>query len=272
MNENQSNGVQHLEYNSLRSKLILPEYGRHFQKMIDKVRALENRDERNQAARYIIKLMGDLNPHLRDIPEFQHKLWDQLYMLSDFNLDIDYPEGKTPSVDRVKIVPKNLAYPQQKPKYRFYGNNIKAMIDEAIRWEDGEKKEGLIFAIANHMKKCYLNWNNNEVQDAVIFEHLRELSNGAIDLQTSSDSLSSTDNLIRVTQKQSNKADFTPTTNQSNNRTYNQNNNNVRRFVKNNNHSNQGSSNPNQGNNHSNQGNKSNYSNNKTNQNNNRKA
>lgn len=270
MNENQNNGVQHLEYNSLRSKLILPEYGRHFQKMIDKVRDIENREDRNQAARYIIKLMGDLNPHLRDIPEFQHKLWDQLYMLSDFNLDIDYPDGKTPSADRVKIDPINLPYPQQKPKYRFYGNNITAMIDEAIRWEDGEKKEGLILAIANHMKKSYLNWNNNEVQDAVIFEHLRELSHGKIDLQVTSETLSSTDNLIRVTQKQSNKADFTPNQNHTNNRNYTTNT--VRRFVKNNNSSNQGNSSSNQGNYQSNQGNKSNYSNNRSNQNNNRKA
>src|SRR5690606_23810446 len=113
MNENLSNGVQHLEYNSLRSKLILPEYGRHFQKMIDKVRDIENREERNQAARYIIRLMGDLNPHLRDIPEFQHKLWDQLYTLANFNLDIDFPDGKIPNLEHMKIVPVNLPYPQQ---------------------------------------------------------------------------------------------------------------------------------------------------------------
>lgn len=263
MNENLSNGVQHLEYNSLRSKLILPEYGRHFQKMIDKVRDIENREERNQAARYIIRLMGDLNPHLRDIPEFQHKLWDQLYTLANFNLDIDFPDGKIPNLEHMKIVPVNLPYPQQKPKYRFYGNNIKAMIDEAIRWEEGDKKDGLIFAIANHMKKCYLNWNNNEVKDSVIFDHLRELSNGEIDLQDSSDTLSSTDNLIKVTQKQSNKAEFNPNQNTTNTRTFNQNNNTNRRFTK--------SAHSNQGNSHSNQG-KSNYSNNNKSNQNNRKA
>lgn len=264
MNENQIEGVNNLEYNSLRSKLVLPEYGRHFQKLIDQARVIENRDERNQAAKYIIKLMGDLSPHLRDIPEFQFKLWDQLYALSDFNLDIDYPMG-TPSAERVKITPTIIPYPQQKPKYRFYGNNITAMIDEAIRWEDGDKKEGLILAIANHMKKCYLNWNNNEVKDSVIFSHLKELSGGKIDLQKDSETLSSTDNLIRVTQKQSNKSDFNPNNN-SQSRNFNQStNSNTRRFVKNTptNNNAGGASTTN---------NKPNHSNNKSNQNNNRKA
>ncbi len=199
--------VSYLEYNSQRSHLIIPEYGRHLQKLIDQATAIEDREERNKAAKYIISVMGSLNPHLRDVPDFQHKLWDQLFIMSDFKMDVDSPYP-IPSKDILTQKPDRLNYPQNFPKYRFYGNNIKYMIDVAISWEDSELKNALVLVIANHMKKCYLSWNKDTVTDEVIFEHLLELSGGKLNLSKSNEELSNTHDLMKVNKKVSNKTQF----------------------------------------------------------------
>src|SRR5574343_812792 len=188
--------VSYLEYNSQRSHLIIPEYGRHLQKLIDQATAIEDREERNKAAKYIISVMGSLNPHLRDVPDFQHKLWDQLFIMSDFNLEVDSPYP-IPSKDILTQKPERLKYPQNFPKYRFYGNNIKYMIDVANSWEESELKNALVLVIANHMKKCYLSWNKDTVTDEVIFEHLLELSGGKLNLSKSNEELSNTHDLMK---------------------------------------------------------------------------
>ena len=199
--------VTHLEYNSERPHLIIPEYGRHLQKLIDQAAAIEDREERNKAAKYIISVMGSLNPHLRDVPDFQHKLWDQIFIMSDFNLDVDSPYP-IPSKEMLSQKPERLGYPQNFPKYRFYGNNIKYMIDVANKWEEGELKNALIMVIANHMKKSYLSWNKDTVKDEVIFEHLLELSGGKINLLKTEEELSNSSDLMKVNKKQSNKTQF----------------------------------------------------------------
>lgn len=186
-----------IEYNTERPKLIIPEYGRHIQKMVDQAIAIEDRDERNKVAKSIIAVMGNLNPHLRDVPDFQHMLWDQMFIISDFKLDVDSPYP-IPSKEELSARPEPLKYPQNFPKYRFYGNNIKRMIDVANSWEDGDKKEGLILTIANHMKKSFLNWNKDTVEDDVIFSHLFELSGGKINLQNSDEDLSDASNLLKT--------------------------------------------------------------------------
>ena len=180
--------IDHIEYNSERPKLIIPEYGRHIQKMVDQAIAKETKEERNKVASSIIAVMGNLNPHLRDVTDFQHKLWDQLFIISDFKLDVDSPYP-IPKREELQEYPQSLEYPQNFPKYRFYGNNIKRMIDVAIGWEDGEKKEALVFTIANHMKKCFLNWNKDTVEDDVIFKHLFELSEGKLNLKGTEEEL-----------------------------------------------------------------------------------
>jgi hypothetical protein len=152
--------------------------------------------------------MGSLNPHLRDVPDFQHKLWDQLFIMSDFNLEVDSPYP-IPSKDILTQKPDTLSYPQNFPKYRFYGNNIKYMIDVANSWEDSELKNALVLVIANHMKKCYLSWNKDTVTDEVIFEHLMELSGGKLNLSKSNEELSNTQDLMKVNKKVSNKTQFT---------------------------------------------------------------
>ena len=199
--------VSYLEYNSQRSHLIIPEYGRHLQKLIDQATAIADKEERNKAARCIISVMGSLNPHLRDVPDFQHKLWDQLFIMSDFNLDVDSPYP-IPSKDILTQKPDRLKYPQNFPKYRFYGNNIKYMIDVANSWEESDLKNALVLVIANHMKKCYLSWNKDTVSDEVIFEHLLELSDGKLNLSKSNEELSNTHDLMKVNKKVSNKTQF----------------------------------------------------------------
>lgn len=172
-----------LEYNSEREHLIIPEYGRHVQKLINHCKALPTKEERNKMAQAIIEVMGNLQPHLRDVPDFKHKLWDQLFIMANFDLDVDAPY-EVHSQEELKAKPERLPYPKTANKYRFYGNNIQIMIDEAVKWEEGEEREALNYVIANHMKKCFLNWNKDTVEDAVIFKHLKELSHGKIDLDT----------------------------------------------------------------------------------------
>jgi hypothetical protein len=188
--------IDHIEYNSERPKLIIPEYGRHIQKMVDQAIAKETKEERNKVASSIISVMGNLNPHLRDVTDFQHKLWDQLFIISDFKLDVDSPYP-IPKREELQEYPQSLEYPQNFPRYRFYGNNIKRMIDVAIGWEDGEKKDALVITIANHMKKCFLNWNKDTVENDVIFNHLFELSDGKLNLKGSDEILLDTMTILK---------------------------------------------------------------------------
>lgn len=196
--------IENLEYNTIREELIIPEYGRHIQKMINYASSRESKEERNKLANSIISVMGNLQPHLRDVPDFQHKLWDQLFIMSDFKLDADSPFEK-PSKEVLNAKPDPLSYPQNFPKYRFYGNNIKIMIDEAVKWDAGEMKEALVLTIANHMKKCFLNWNKDSVKDKVIFDHLYELSDSKIDIRDSKEELLDSALLLRSKKRFSNK-------------------------------------------------------------------
>jgi hypothetical protein len=185
-----------LEYNSERPHLIIPEYGRHVQKLIDNCVAIEDAEERNKMAKAIVDVMGNLQPHLRDVPDFKHKLWDQLFIMSDFKLEAESPYPK-PEREELAAKPERLAYPKYDSKYRFYGNNIQTMIDVALTWEEGEAREALYFAIANHMKKCYLNWNKDTVDDHIIYNHLVDLSKGKIDLEGKNETLSEVKELMK---------------------------------------------------------------------------
>ncbi len=185
-----------LEYNSDREHLIIPEYGRHIQKLVNHCIAIEDDAERNKMANAIVKVMGNLQPHLRDVPDFQHKLWDQLFIMSDYNLKVESPY---PIIEKevLQAKPNALPYPNSPSKYRFYGNNIQTMIDTALTWDEGDMKEALVYTIANHMKKCYLNWNKDTVDDEVIFKHLMELSGGKLDMTDGTEQLSESRNLLR---------------------------------------------------------------------------
>ncbi|MBY0068035.1 DUF4290 domain-containing protein [Empedobacter falsenii] len=239
-----------MEYNTLRSQLIIPEYGRHIQEMVNHCKTITDETERNGFAEIIIEVMGELNPHLRDVPDFQHKLWDQLFIMAEFDLDVKSPYPIPTKKDTVNSKPNKVEYPKSIYKYRYYGNNIRKMIDVAVTWEEGEKREGLYFAIANHMKKCYLLWNKDTVDDQVIFNHLYELSNGKIDLRKVDDHLVSPDRL---------NSNNNHSNNNQNNRNYQNNN---RNHQNNNNRNNNQNSNNRQNNN-----NRNNQNNNNRNQN-----
>ncbi len=169
-------------YNTDWEPLVIPEYGRYIHKMVAYLKTIKDRDLRNKNAQAVINLLGRQNPHLRDVPDFQHKLWDHLFIMAGFDLDVDSPFPK-PSPEKLKARPEKLPYPKTGYQFRYYGQIIKKMIDEAVKWEEGELKDLLIRTIANHMKKNYLTWNKDTVSDEVIFEHLRILSNGKIDLK-----------------------------------------------------------------------------------------
>ncbi|MGM0636101.1 MAG: DUF4290 domain-containing protein [Bacteroidota bacterium] len=188
--------IENLEYNSNREQLRIPEYGRNVQKMVDHALTIEDDAERNKVAQSIISVMGNMSPHLRDVTDFQHKLWDQLFIISDFRLDVESPFPK-PTRELIYKRPDPLEYPQNHPKYRFYGNNIKRMIDEAVKMEDGNMKDALVLTIANHMKKCFLNWNRDSVKDSVIFNHLKELSDNQLDLTVEEEELKQASDLVK---------------------------------------------------------------------------
>lgn len=207
--------IDYLQYNSNRNQLHIPEYGRNVQKMVEYALTVENREKRNHIAELIIDVMGNIAPHLRDVVDFQHKLWDQLFIISDFQLEVDSPYP-IPTREAIFSRPEPLEYPQNYPKYRFYGNNIKRMIDEAVQMEDGDKKNGLITAIANHMKKCFLNWNRDAVKDDVIFKHLKELSGGAIDIDSNAKELRAASDLVTKKAKHQNNHKKHPKSNKNN--------------------------------------------------------
>ncbi|HFX17610.1 MAG TPA: DUF4290 domain-containing protein [Flavobacteriales bacterium] len=183
-------------YNTDREPLIIPEYGRYIHEMVAYLKTIEDRDKRNKNALAVINLLGRQNPHLRDVPDFQHKLWDHLFIMAGFDLDVDSPFPK-PSPEKLKATPEKLPYPKKGYQFRFYGHIIKKMIDEAVKWEEGELKDKLIQTIANHMKKNYLTWNKDSVSDDVIFEHLRILSDGQINLNSQDNELRSANQLVK---------------------------------------------------------------------------
>ncbi|MBN1131674.1 MAG: DUF4290 domain-containing protein [Bacteroidales bacterium] len=169
------------DYNTSRERLIMPEYGRNIQKMVNHILTIEDREERNRAANTLISIMGNLNPHLRDINDFKHKLWDHLAMISDFRMDIDYPY--TPPERQILVEkPKSIPYHQHSIKYKHYGHSIVMMIEKAIEMEPGEEKEDLVKMIANHMKKSYLTWNREAVSDEEILIDLKTLSRGKLEI------------------------------------------------------------------------------------------
>lgn len=170
-----------MEYNTQREHLIIPEYGRNIQKMVAHAIAIKDKEERNRCARSIVDVMGELNPHLRDVADFKHKLWDHLFIISGFKLDVDSP-FEIPTKDSVNISPERIEYPQKDYKYRHYGKTISAMINKAIDYKEGAEKEALVATIANHLKKSYLTWNRDSVEDTKIIEDLAELSGGKLKL------------------------------------------------------------------------------------------
>lgn len=170
-----------MEYNTLREHLIMPEYGRHIQNLVNHARTLDDKEKRQDVVDQIIEMMGFLNPGLKTVADFKHKLWDHIYTISDFKLDCDSPYPM-PEREQIYAKPKPFSYPDHKIKYRHYGMNLEAMIKKAIEMEDEEKKAEFTKLIANFMKRTYANYNKDGVNDEIIKEDLVRISGGKLEL------------------------------------------------------------------------------------------
>ncbi|MBT3611369.1 MAG: DUF4290 domain-containing protein [Flavobacteriales bacterium] len=169
-----------MEYNTEREQLIIPEYGRHVQKMINHATTLNNKVEQQKCVDAIIAFMGQMNPHFRDVKEFTHKLWDHLHIMSDFKLDIESPYKK-PEIRKLAERPEKMIYPDNKIKFSYYGNTVQTMIDSAIKME-GDEREILTGMIANQMKKSYILFNESSVDNNMIRLHLKQMSKNQLTL------------------------------------------------------------------------------------------
>ena len=170
-----------MQYNTARNHLILPEYGRNVQKMVEHASNIKDKSERDKCVKSIIDFMGQMNPQLRDIKEFTHKLWDHLFIMSQFQLDATSPYPM-PEIEKLKERPQKMPYPKNKIKFPFYGAALENMINYAVKQEDNREKEIMTGMIANHMKKSYLLFNKHSVSNDTIILHLNQLSNNTLKL------------------------------------------------------------------------------------------
>nr|WP_315027019.1 DUF4290 domain-containing protein [uncultured Chryseobacterium sp.] len=220
-----------MEYNTQKTQLHMPEYGRIIQQLVERCKELPTKEERNEMALAIIDFMGQRNPQLRDEENYKHKLWDHLFILSDYDLDVESPYP-FPTMEELAEKPKRMEYPKLQGDFKFYGKSILQLIEKAIELEHGDEKEALIEVIANNMKKSYNVYNKEHVTDDVIFRHLKELSENRLDL-TGIDSLEKSKIYYTSNNNRNN--------NGNNNRNSNNNNNNKNQTNKkrhNNNHKN----------------------------------
>ncbi len=204
-----------MEYNTQREKLAIPEYGRNIQKMIEYTVGIEDREKRNKYARIIVNIMAQMNPSIREQSDYLHKLWDHLYIISDFKLDVDSPYPP-PDKDLIRRKPDPVPYSDNNITFRHYGKYVERMIEKIAEMEDGPAKDELIKIIANHLKKSYLTWNRDSVNDETILKHLEELSGGRLKLTEDQELVATAELLSR-------------NRNRKKNNPYRQNNNNKRR-------------------------------------------
>ncbi|MEG2514453.1 MAG: DUF4290 domain-containing protein [Bacteroidaceae bacterium] len=212
-----------MEYNTQMKRLPLPEYGRGIQNMVDHALTIEDNVERQRCANTIINIMGNMFPHLRDVPDFKHKLWDHLAIMADFKLNIKAPYEV---IEKTKLFtkPEPLNYPNNKIRYRHYGYTVEQLIKKAAEYPDGEEKQALLSLIANQMKKSFLLWNKDTVEDQKIIDDLVGFSDGNIRIEEGSITLSEIKSSIPVK--------IRPTNNTNTNNRNNKNNNNRRYFKK----------------------------------------
>jgi len=221
--------ITRMDYNTQLPKMIIPEYGRNIQHMINHCCSIEDRDERNLCAKAIIQVMGALNPHLRDVADFTHKLWDHLFIISEFKLDVDSPYPK-PSAETLYTKPELVSYPSGKIRYKHYGKTIENIITKAKEYAPGPEKDELTRIIANNLKKSYITWNSKDLMsDDVILKQLEELSGGELKLEDATVLSSASDLVKRVpVHNNNNNRNKNYKNKHNNNRNRHQNNNNNR--------------------------------------------
>lgn len=169
-----------MEYNTTRNHLTMREYGRHIQRMVEHLLTIEDRETRQRQAYVVIELMGFLNPHLKNVEDFRHKLWDHLFYVSDFKLDVDSPYP-IPKKETYKAKPGPLPYPKRYPRYSHLGKNLEIVINKALAEESPEKRQGFANAIAYYMKLAYTNWHKDTVHDDAIQSELTNITQGQLE-------------------------------------------------------------------------------------------
>ncbi|UKJ09091.1 DUF4290 domain-containing protein [Solitalea lacus] len=180
------------DYNTTRPRLKMAEYGRNVQNMIDHVLTLQDKEERNKYAQAVIELMGQLNPHLRDVTDFKHKLWDHLFIISDFELEVDSP-FPVPSKESIYAKPHRLKYPSNHIRFKHYGKTLEYMLDKARNSPESDKRNQFVNSLAAFMKMSYIAWNKDTVSDETIINDLNDLSNFQLNAEEAAQSLSKLD-------------------------------------------------------------------------------
>ena len=194
-----------MDYNTQREQMRLPEYGRTIQQMVDYCRTIEDEKERTKAAHTVIAIMGNMNPHLRDVADFKHKLWDHLAIMSDFKLNVEWPYP-FPDIEVLNKKPEKLEYSDGEFKYKHYGKFVEEILNRINDYEDPERRESLIVIMANHMKRSYTLWKNEEIQDEIIFKELLILTKGEIEIPEGLELREFKDVLVKKHHNQSNKS------------------------------------------------------------------
>ncbi|MGH2643069.1 MAG: DUF4290 domain-containing protein [Chitinophagaceae bacterium] len=168
-----------MEYNTDRNDLIIREYGRNVQKMIEYLITIEDKEKRQRNTELVIELMGTLNPHLRNVEDFRHKLWDHLFLIADFKLDVESPYP-IPTRETLHRKPERLSYPKKYPKYKHFGKNLEMVIEKAVKEKDDTTREGLTQYIGNYMKLAYTNWHKETIHDDMITGELSDITGGRL--------------------------------------------------------------------------------------------
>jgi hypothetical protein len=171
--------MEYMEYNTTRNELVMREYGRHVQKMIEHLLSIEDPERRQRNAQAVIELMGFLNPHLKNVEDFRHKLWDHLFLISDFKLEVKSPYP-IPTRETLKAKPEVLPYPKRHPRYSHLGKNLELVIQKALKEENPDKRLGFANAIAYYMKLAYSNWHKEMVHDDAIQSELSNITNNQL--------------------------------------------------------------------------------------------
>lgn len=168
-----------MEYNTTRNGMMMREYGRHVQKMIEHLLTIDDPERRQRNAQAVIELMGFLNPHLKNVEDFRHKLWDHLFLISDFKLKVESPYP-IPTRESLSEKPEPLPYPKRHPKHAHLGKNLEVIINKALKEEDADKRLGFANAIAYYMKLAYNNWHKEIVHDDAIQSELTGITDGQL--------------------------------------------------------------------------------------------
>ncbi|HZK07881.1 MAG TPA: DUF4290 domain-containing protein [Bacteroidales bacterium] len=197
-----------MEYNSQREHIIIPEYGRNLQKIVEIVVNTEDRTKRTQLAHVVVDIMANIHSQQKDSPELRQRLWDHLHIVSGFRLDVDSP-FPVPDREVLTKAPQNLEYPRKNMRFIYYGKNIENIIGEVAEYPDGDDKKELVKNIANHLKKSYLTWNRDSVDDGLIKKHFDELSEGKLELD-SNYQFTSTNELLGTKPRKKSTKSFQP--------------------------------------------------------------